>query len=435
MRISLTSALLLVFHISILRACDDNETSKKPTNAAHKEPVVSSYYPGYAANMLEPDAIPWKQFNHMDYFVAVPQNAPDLPLVLDDEDNMKTVVAGAKKNKVSISISVGGWTGSRFFSTNVGNAQNRTIFVKTLSDFVHKYGFDGIDIDWEYPNRQGMGCNLIKDTDSSNLLEFLKLLRTKLGPSFRLSAAVPVQGFNGPDGEPLQDHSAFGKVLDYITVMAYDIYGPGWAKFSGPNAPLYDTCNDPTNKYSGKAAVSTWTSTGFPASKILLGVPSYGYGYTTLASNLKSTQFSGEGSGSSMYYQQVSSVIPPGGATSGGDDTGKTDACGNAMGNGGNWLFRELIETKKLSEDTRKGLNGYTRHYDSCSRTPFIFHSGTRNLISYDDPVSLGKKAVFAKVHGLGGINVFDTTGDTKDNILLKSINSVLRNTSTTWRE
>lgn len=59
---------------------------------------------GYAANLLPPESIPWKQYNHMDYFVAVPGNTPRLPLVIDDEENMKAVVAGAKKNKVSISI-------------------------------------------------------------------------------------------------------------------------------------------------------------------------------------------------------------------------------------------------------------------------------------------------------------------------------------------
>lgn len=130
--------------------------------------------------------------------------------------------------------------------------------------------------------------------------------------------------------------------------------------------------------------MSAWTGTGFPASKIILGVPSYGYGYTTLSSKLEPTQFSGPNSGASLAYQKVSSTIPPGGVTSGGNDEGMTDACGNPMGNGGNWLFKELIETQKLSQNTRKGLNGYQRYYDACSRTvrripcvflSFIYHS------------------------------------------------------------
>lgn len=64
-----------------------------------------------------------------------------------------------------------------------------------------------------------MGCNIVRPSDSTNYLEFLKLLRKKLGPKARLSAAVPVQGFTGPDGEALKDHSGFAKLLDYITIM------------------------------------------------------------------------------------------------------------------------------------------------------------------------------------------------------------------------
>ena len=45
------------------------------------------------------------------------------------------------------SLSIGGWTGSRFFSTNVGSAENRTKFVKAVSDVAEKYNLDGIDIE------------------------------------------------------------------------------------------------------------------------------------------------------------------------------------------------------------------------------------------------------------------------------------------------
>lgn len=44
-------------------------------------------------------------------------------------------------------ISVGGWTGSRFFSTAVATPANRTAFVKTIVDFVVKYQLDGVDFE------------------------------------------------------------------------------------------------------------------------------------------------------------------------------------------------------------------------------------------------------------------------------------------------
>jgi chitinase len=56
-------------------------------------------------------------------------------------------VSAAHQNNATVSISVGGWTGSRFFSTAVATAQDRTAFVQTLSNFVNKYNFDGIDFE------------------------------------------------------------------------------------------------------------------------------------------------------------------------------------------------------------------------------------------------------------------------------------------------
>lgn len=44
-------------------------------------------------------------------------------------------------------VSVGGWTGSRWFSSNVASAENRTQFVKTLTDFARQYKLDGLDFE------------------------------------------------------------------------------------------------------------------------------------------------------------------------------------------------------------------------------------------------------------------------------------------------
>lgn len=44
-------------------------------------------------------------------------------------------------------ISIGGWTGSRYFSSMIGSAENRTAFVKTCVDLVNKYSLDGLDFE------------------------------------------------------------------------------------------------------------------------------------------------------------------------------------------------------------------------------------------------------------------------------------------------
>ena len=69
---------------------------------------------------------------------------------------------------------------------------------------------------WEFPGKQGIGCNIVSTDDSANFLSFLQTLRSMSGPNLIISAAVLVNPFVGPDGKPLTDVSGFERVLDYI---------------------------------------------------------------------------------------------------------------------------------------------------------------------------------------------------------------------------
>ncbi|CAH7682330.1 hypothetical protein PPACK8108_LOCUS15185 [Phakopsora pachyrhizi] len=132
------------------------------------------------------------------------------------------------------------------------------------------------------------------------------------------------------------------------------------------------------------------------------------------------------------------------------DVGGDKDACGNFNPPGGPWLYKELSGTKKPTSNAKKSLGGFERHYNSCTQTvldiflrnfpdssplnqsylekhqPFIFNPETRSLISYNDPTSFRAKAKFVLRHGLSGVEVFNATGDTDDNILLRSVRKVL---------
>jgi len=70
---------------------------------------------------------------------------------------------------------------------------------------------------WEYPGKQGIGCNVISKDDTANFLLFLQRLRSLDGAQdIILSAAVAVVPFIGSDGNPISDVSEFAKVLNYI---------------------------------------------------------------------------------------------------------------------------------------------------------------------------------------------------------------------------
>ncbi|OAV98368.1 hypothetical protein PTTG_25635 [Puccinia triticina 1-1 BBBD Race 1] len=149
---------------------------------AEPKSTISVYYPGYHSTLLPPDSIPWDLYTHLDYFVATTGSEASEDLKIENEENLKAVVAGAKSHGVSVSLTVGGWTGSKYFSKLVADEDSRKTFAQTFLRAVKKYDFDGIDIDWEYPGVPGNDGNIISKDDSANYLKFLQTLRQVLVP-------------------------------------------------------------------------------------------------------------------------------------------------------------------------------------------------------------------------------------------------------------
>jgi len=56
---------------------------------------------------------------------------------------------------------------------------------------------------------------------------------------------------------------------------------------------------------------------------------------------------------------------------------------------------------------------GFERHWDGCSDTPYLRSTASKQVVTYDDPESIGLKAAFAKQVGMLGVNLFDVHGDT----------------------
>lgn len=113
----------------------------------------------------------------------------------------------------------------RYFSAACANDTSRQTFATNVAAAYSSFNLDGIDIDWEYPGRQGAGSNGVSPADSANLLAFLQLLRATLPSSARITAAVADTPFTGPDGQPMNNVSAYAQVLDWVLLMNYDTWG------------------------------------------------------------------------------------------------------------------------------------------------------------------------------------------------------------------
>ncbi|KIY48965.1 glycoside hydrolase [Fistulina hepatica ATCC 64428] len=229
--------------------------------------------------------------------------------------------------------------------------------------------------------------------DSGNFLQFLQALRSALGPRKIISAAVTHLPWRGSDGRPMSDVSDYAAELTYLNIMNYDVNDPSSDPTPSPNAPLGNHCgNSSQPEANASAALASWTSAGFPAHKLVLGLAIYGYVYqstrTTLSQVVRPPRmtrpcrllgFSGcvtDGSGdlSSMFGRQIP--------------------------------FLQLIDAGVLyraDDGSYKAKNGYTRGWDHCSTTPFLYSQERRTVVSYDDPTSLGAKARFARSQGMAG--------------------------------
>ncbi|KAK7049968.1 hypothetical protein VNI00_005399 [Paramarasmius palmivorus] len=380
------------------------------TPASAGPTIAKAYYPGWRSDDFPLSKVSWHKYTHVTYAFAITTEDGGLSLNGSNPDGLRPFVNAAHQNGVKACASIGGWTGSRFFSTDVGSPQNTSLFVKTVADFVNDYQLDCIDLDWEYPNRQGIGCNTINNDDTSNFLEFLQALRRATGAE--ISAAVSITPFNGPDGKPVTDVSGFANIFSHIVIMAYDIWGP-WSSAVGPNAPLNDTCAAPANQQgSVVSAVKAWSDAGMPLDKIVVGIGAYGHGFTVK----KDDAFEKGSTTKLAKYPPFDNANRPNGDK--WDDKAGADICGNNNPPGGIFTFWGMVDNGYLNED---GTPKVPYRFDDCSKTAYVYNPDTQIEISYDDANAMNHKGHYIKNTGLAGFSLWQAAGDYHD-ILLDSV-------------
>lgn len=380
--------------------------------------VAAAWYAGWHSTEFPLSKISWSKYTHLTYaFAETTSSVRELTLDGSNPDLLPQFVEEAHKHGVKALIAIGGWSGSEFFSTNMRSAENRKAFVKTVTDFAKKYDLDGLNFDWQYPDdtESGNGCDAENKDDTAHFLLFLQdLRRHPLGSKLILSAATSIAPFNGPDGSPLSDVSGFAKVLDFIAILNYDIWG-SWSPTVGPNAPLNHTCAATQNQAgSAVSAVHKWHKAGMPFKKIVLGVASYGHSFRVSKADALKT---GSRDILASYPKFDASVKPRGDSW---DSVAGVDDCGNAVSPGGIVHFWGLIQLGYLNPDgTVK--EGILSRYDKCSQTPYVYNPKSKTMVSYDNAQSFAAKGKFIHENKLKGFSMWETGGDYND-ILLDSI-------------
>jgi chitinase len=261
-------------------------------------------------------------------------------------------------------LSIGGWSFSVNFASASSTAENRARFAETAVTLMKDWGFDGIDVDWEYP---------ANTTEAGNFLLLLQAVRSALDNYSRRYAwgyrfLLTIAASAGPVNYERLALNDLGSVLDYVNLMGYDFSGP-WDNSSGHHANLYSNPSNPAaTKFSTDRAITDYIAGGIPAKKILLGMPIYGRAFQNTSGPGQAYYGIGEGTWEAGIHDY--NTLP---------------------------------------------LRGATEIFDEASGATYSYNAATREMISYDTPDMVSRKVAYLKRRGLGGSMFWEVSADRRD--------------------
>ncbi len=348
---------------------------------------MAAYYTGWSAYKgYTPSQVPAGKLTHLNYaFAKINPSTSRIELADPDNDRknfaaMRTLKKSHKQLKTLISI--GGWDYSTYFSDVASTSARRETFAQSCLEFILEHGFDGIDIDWEYPVAGGLPGNSNRPQDKQNFTLLLSAIRNKLDAQGKQDGRryyLTIAGAANTSYLSRIEATKVAELVDHIFIMAYDIHGP-WDSYSDFNAPLYKPEeHSPQYKNSVYDGVKAYRSSGVSAKKLVLGMPLYGY-----------------------IYQGVSSQS--------------------------NGLFSRYSSAKSISYNTVRSSYLSNPAFSSLrhanAQVPYLY--GENTFITYEDPQSIAAKVSLAKSMGLAGIGAWELSHDTSG-ALISSAYSALK--------
>ncbi|CAN8021835.1 unnamed protein product [Ixodes persulcatus] len=270
-------------------------------------------------------------------------------------------------------LSVGGWEfGHSVFSTMAGHSLARRRFVKSAVRWMREYGFDGLDISWQYPGMPMRGGNVY---DKDNFVHLMKELNTEFKKyDFMLTITVPIDpvllksGFNV---------AALSRYVNWFNVFAHDLRGT-WTGYADVHSPLRRRCFD-ENYYAAlnvEDGMARLVKLGAPKKKLMLGIPFYGRSFTLQDPRQNSLMAPIRKDVSAMPGQFV--------------------------------MSDEILAYYEVCMDIT--MRGWKRNYDAVGQCPYAYRDD--QWVGYEDEESVSAKVDFVMDKDYGGVMVFNVDMD-----------------------
>lgn len=271
------------------------------------------------------------------------------------------VVASAHKAGVKVLLSLGGWGWDKQFAAIVSKPESEDRYVRAVMKIIDENDYDGIDLDWEYP-----------DT-SEEIAGFERLTRRfrkdldALGATKGRKMLVTMAASGNPGTLRWLRKDFLMETMDWLNIMTYDFAGE-WTSYAGHHSPLHASTKQPGPPRSTELSMKYMLEqTGLPANRLAVGIPLYGKGFAV-----------------SEPYANT-----------------KNAPKGRRAPGGGYANLHKLQQEK-----------GWTRVWDAETKNPWLIAPDKSAVIGYDDAESIAIKTEWATKQGFRGVFFWQVADD-----------------------
>lgn len=387
----------------------------------------NSYIREGLAKLVTNDLEPALQFcTHLVYgYAGINPNSNKLvsnneKLDLDIGSGLYRQVANLKKKypHLKVLLGVGGDrdpvdADANKYLTLLESSNARIPFINSAHSLVKTYGFDGLDVAWEFPKNKPKkvhnsigkfwkgfkkiftGDFVVDEKAEEHKEEFTALVR-ELKNAFRPDGyLLGVSVLPNVNSSLFYDIPAIVNNIDFVTLHAYDFAtperNPEVADFP---APIYEL-NERNPEFNVNYQVQHWLSNSCPAAKINVAVPAYARAWR-------------------MTKDSGLTGLPPVSETDGAAPLGPQTQMAGLL----SWP-EVCSKLPNPANQHLKGADGPLRKVGDPTKRfgNYAYRSADDNgengmWVGYDDPDSAANKAMYVKSKGLGGIALVDLSFD-----------------------